>query len=222
MFQDIIVSEDDILKDAIQKAKGLIGIEQASGEVVLRIPKAQVGVRELIALHLIGRYFANKMETAESASLSTKDIALSTGIEYGTVASRLAELVNGGWIKRVTRGQFEVYSPVLNSFLDEIVASLSKRTTVSSEPNRPNGSIPTGNAHPTRRRNDGSLTSAILDALGTEWGGVARNWNEIKQELRRNGVTFSDGSLTGTLTFLTQSHRVRRIKDGRSYRYTLA
>ena len=65
------------------------------------------------------------------------------------------------------------------------------------------------------------LTDSILYALGTKWGKTPRDWGEIAEALKQNALHYSKGSITGTLTLLTQSGKIRRIKAGHSYKYVL-
>ena len=39
IFKDLLVTEKDLLRDAVAKAKDLIGIEESTGRVVVRVPR---------------------------------------------------------------------------------------------------------------------------------------------------------------------------------------
>ncbi len=219
ILRDLVVSDRDILREAAVKAKPLIAITEETGEIFLRVPRTQLGAKDALALYLVGQYFLRAMEKADTSRLSVTDLAKKALVDNNIASARLAELASAGWVTRTGKGEYEVNPHVLNSLLDEIQASKNvmplTQTSDSnlekashSEVAKPSG-IPKG------------ATEAILFVLGTDWGNKPRDWTEIRDELRRQGRHFSQGSLSGTLTLLTQSHRVRRIREGRFYKYVL-
>lgn len=223
IFKDLLVTEKDLLRDAVAKARDLIGIEESTGRVVFRVPRESLGQRQLVALHLAGQYFAKQMNKVDSASLSISELAGITGIDPNTLAGRLSELVKADWARRLDKARYEINQFSLNPILDEIANSKRKSeflqpidTRTSEKLTEPSddGSFP---AVPKSKR----LTDSILHLLETEWGKTPREWKEINEALKRNALHYSKGSITGTLTLLTQSGKVRRVKEGHSYRYVL-
>ena len=61
VLNQLVVSEDDLLTEAVGKAKGLIAIEDKSGNVLVRVPKTSLPARSLVHLYLIGTYFSHRM-----------------------------------------------------------------------------------------------------------------------------------------------------------------
>ncbi len=41
IFKDLLVTEKDLLRDAVAKAKDLIGIEESTGRVIVRVPESR-------------------------------------------------------------------------------------------------------------------------------------------------------------------------------------
>lgn len=227
LFKDLIVTQQEILSEAVAKAKNLIGIEETSGSIILRVPKASLGQRDIIALELTGQYFLTQMGKAEIASLSVEDLAKRTGIEANTIHGRCSELLRTDWIRKVGRANYQINQYLLNSILDDISSSRRK-----SELMTPASGVERLDSTATleRREQDampaieksGGLSQSIQRLLGSSWGGTPRDWQEILLALKQNALHYSKGSVTGTLTFLTQAGKLRRLKDGRSYKYLLA
>jgi hypothetical protein len=68
----------------------------------------------------------------------------------------------------------------------------------------------------------GGVQDAIIKVVSTTWGkSKPRTPKEIDMVLKNNAVHLSNGSLTGSLTLLVQSGKLRRLKVGSTYAYTL-
>jgi len=223
LFKDLLVTENDLLQSAVAKAKDLIGIEEKSGRVILRVSRPSLGQRQVVALYLLGQYFAKQMNKAKSASLSITELEGLTGIDPNTLAGRLSELVKDEWARRLDRARYEINQFSLNAILDDITVFKRKseflqptETQPSDEANPQSVSISFPVVPKTKH-----LTESILYSLGTEWGKTPRDWGEIAEALKQNALHYSKGSITGTLTLLTQSGKIRRIKQGHSYKYII-
>src|SRR3989454_5499900 len=114
ILKELVVSEEELLAEAVGKAKGLIAIEGKSGKVIVRVPKASLSARGLVGLHLTGRYFANKMGKSQSAHMSASELSAATGIEASTVSARLTELVDAGSVQRMGKGEFAINPYLMN------------------------------------------------------------------------------------------------------------
>jgi len=224
IFESLLVTEKELLQEAVSKAKELIGIEEKTGQVIFRFPKESLGQKQLVALYLIGQYFAKQMNKTDSSSLSIEDLVDKTGIDNNTLAGRLSELVKAGWARRLGKARYEINQFSLNPILDEIAMS-RRKSELFQPPSSPvaedtftHPEVQQKQSLPRISKSRG-LTDAILSLLQTEWGKTPREWGEISEALRRNALHYSKGSVTGTLTLLTQSGKLRRIKEGRSYKY---
>lgn len=222
VLKELVVNEGDLLGEAVAKAKSLLAIEDKTGNVILRVPKTSLTVRDQIALFLIGRYFASQMGKAKSSSVSLSELAGSSHLDPNALSPRLSEMVDSGWVSRVGRAEFAANPYLMNSLLDEIVTShgnLLKAPEPSTLPSTPRtGGDDQLDAYPDIGKLD-NLTDAIVQILATAWGKNGRDWKEIRGALKHNAMLFSTGSITGTLTQLIQSRKIRRIKKGRAYRY---
>ncbi len=66
------------------------------------------------------------------------------------------------------------------------------------------------------------LQDAIMKVVSTAWGkSKPRTWKEIDAVLKQNALHVSKGSSSGSLTLLMQAGKLRRLKEGTTYGYTL-
>jgi DNA-binding transcriptional ArsR family regulator len=223
LLKQLVVTEEDLLAEAVEKAKGLIAIEDKSGNVIVRLPKTSLPARTLIHLYLIGTYFSHRMGKTAFPSMSPTSLSLASGIDPSTISARLTELVNAGSVRKTERGpgkypkgEYSINPYMMNELLDEILLSREKHSEPSSSANTFENGNP--DSYPDIGKFD-NLTTAISNLLQSPWGNTPRDWKEIQRALRRNSMIFSDGSVTGTLTLMYQDHRLRRVKEGRSFRY---
>jgi len=106
----------------------------------------------------------------------------------------------------------------MNELLDEILLSRERPSLSSLSVSLPENGNP--DSYPDIGKFD-NLTTAISNLLQSPWGNTPRDWKEIQRALRHNSMIFSEGSVTGTLTLMYQDHRLRRVKEGRSFRYII-
>jgi len=214
LLKQLVVTEEDLLAEAVEKAKGLIAIEDKSGNVIVRLPKTSLPARTLIHLYLIGTYFSHRMGKAEFPSMSPTSLSQASGIDPSTISARLTELVNSGSVKKTERGpgkypkgEYLINQYMMNDILDEILSSRASTSTPEQ-----------GEQYPDVGKHE-NLTDGIIGLLQTPWGKKPRDWREIQLALRHNSMVFTDGSVTGTLTLMYQDRRLRRIKEGRAFKY---
>jgi hypothetical protein len=224
-LSQLVVSEDDLVGQAVEKAKGLLAIEGSTGRVVLRVPKTSLPARSLILLFLIGEFFAHRLGKTEFTSLSPIKLSIATGINPDTISARLSELVDSGVVLKAGKegkapygkGEYYVNPFMMNEILDEIIASREAHNP-STTPSGVSTQSIQSDVYPNMDKFE-NLTDAIVNLLKSPWGHIPRDWREIQQALRHNSMIFSEGSVTGTLTLLYQDHRLRRIKEGRAFKY---
>jgi hypothetical protein len=214
ILSELVVSEADVLKSIVSKAKTLFAIDDKTGRVILRVPRNKLGAKESISLFLTGRYFAFKLDKSTTDSVSLEELAKETGLDSKTLSARLSELVSDGWAERTGRGEFRVNYPLIEAILDSVGSS-------GPSPANSAGALEPTDELPTIERASG-LNDAIIKVLSTSWGRTKpRTWNEIDEALKNNALHFSKGSLTGSLTYLVKATRLRRVSSGGIYGYTL-
>jgi hypothetical protein len=224
ILQELIISEEDLLAEAVAKAKSLFAIEGKTGRVIVRVPRTSISARGLIGLHLTGHYFSHQMGKASSPSMSPSELSAMTGVEPSTVSARLTELVDAGSVQKTGKAEFAINPYLMNDFLDEISAAREKPSVPEVGAPSSEAALASGqdveSSYPDIGKFE-SVTDAIIHLLRGPFGRTPRDWGEIQRVLRHNSMLFSDGSITGTLSLLWKSKRLRRVKEGRSFKYQL-
>lgn len=126
-------------------------------------------------------------------------------------------------VEMEVRGGPEVFNTALGE-LPNMVSKLRSAlapTTISAVPvHTPTETIDTEN-FPSIEKPKGTQ-DAIYKVVSSTWGKIKpRTAKEIDPVLKANGVHISEGSLTGSLTLLVQAGKLRRLKVGTTYAYTL-
>jgi hypothetical protein len=108
--------------------------------------------------------------------------------------------------------------------LKEMVDELKDSGTVEQRPNDESlrrGKDPADH-YPVIPGNSG-CTDAIRQLLGSEWGTTeARTERELTGAMRSNGIRFSHGTISGSLTAMTRKNELQRPgKKNGSYCYLL-
>jgi hypothetical protein len=62
-------------------------------------------------------------------------------------------------------------------------------------------------------------SDALRAVMKTDWGRQPRSMKEIKKALDTNGLYFSKGILSGTLTAMTKRGELRRVKEEGRWKY---
>jgi hypothetical protein len=101
--------------------------------------------------------------------------------------------------------------------IEELNADIEKLFASNREPSP----TPTSNkAYPLLPAGLG-CSEAVLTLLGSEWGAQQRSMADIRKALEANGLFFSKGTLSGTLTFLTKRGDIARTKSAGSWVYMI-
>ena len=109
------------LEKLLNKLKGLIAFTPEGP--VIKIGKEKLGgERNLIILNLVKAYVGFMSGKMKKDSLPTVEIS---GGKTGTVAARLSELTDLGWVTRIGRGEYRITTLGVYSFLDEILPKIS-------------------------------------------------------------------------------------------------
>ena len=111
------------LERLLRSIKGLIAFTPEGP--VITVPREKLGgERNAIILNLVKAYAGYKTGRLQKDSLSTAEMLPVTGGRTGTVAARLSELSNLGWVERVGRGEYRITTLGVQSFLDEVLPKI--------------------------------------------------------------------------------------------------
>ena len=125
ILKELLIDEEAILKDLVNKAKKIFKIDKKSGRTVLLIPKTPLSDRELIILTLIGRYFANKLNLFDSSSMAIEELAQELNMAKPSVSARMSDLRRERIVEMLARGEYRINYTEISRLLDEISEKVS-------------------------------------------------------------------------------------------------
>lgn len=127
ILKELLMDEESILKELVDKAKKIFKIDKKSGRTILLIPRTRLSDRELIILTLTGRYFANRLNFFDSNSMTRGDIAQELNMTRESVSARISELRRERVVEMVTRGEYRVNYTEISRLLDELSEKASTK-----------------------------------------------------------------------------------------------
>ncbi len=123
ILSSLLTDPKETLKRLVAKTERVFRIDRATGAVVLLPPKAKLTDRQLITVYLLGRYFASRLELAQTDTLTIEELLKLSQLEESSLSARLSELKRDGLVESVERGSYRVAYENLESFgqlLEEI------------------------------------------------------------------------------------------------------
>jgi len=120
IYKELLIDKTKQVESLVKKAKDLLGIDKDSGDTIILVSRAKLRDEDLIALHLIGRFFASELGLVDGPSLSHKELSKKTGIKEAVVAARLHDLKTKGYVRSPKRGEHEIIFPRIGELLDII------------------------------------------------------------------------------------------------------
>jgi DNA-binding transcriptional ArsR family regulator len=127
----LLTDPRDTLKRLVTKTERVFKIDRDTGTVILLPPKTKLTDRQLIAIQILGRYFACKLELFKNDTLSLEELKRLTQLEESSLSARLSELKKDGLVESAERGSYRVAYQSLESFgplLEEV-----ERSTAGNE-----------------------------------------------------------------------------------------
>src|SRR4029077_7425389 len=88
----LLTDEKAILKRLVERSLDILRIDQTTGDLVLVVPRSRVTDKDYLGLILVTRYLAFRAGLAKQDSMTIAEIAEKSGINDGTISSRLSDL----------------------------------------------------------------------------------------------------------------------------------
>ena len=124
LIKDIlVVDEMTLLEDILKSASELISLTP-KGEILFKINKDELSVKEKIILYMIGKQFATEAKLINDHRVNLDELSTFFRASKGSLASRIAELRNERKIKDVKRGEYELFPYDLKQYLLDIKKKL--------------------------------------------------------------------------------------------------
>jgi len=116
ILSSLLTDETETLNRLVAKAQRVFKINKKTGEILLLPPRSKLTDRQLIAVYLLGRYFASKLELTQADSLTFDDLRKLSNLEEGSITARLSDLRKEGLVESGERGIYRINYQSLESF----------------------------------------------------------------------------------------------------------
>lgn len=111
------------MNEILKSLSGLIAFTP-EGPIITAPRERLGGDRNAILLNLIKAYIGYRLGRLDKDTLSVSDLTSATGCKSGTVAARLSELTDMGFVERVGRGEYRVTTLGIKFFLEEVLPKI--------------------------------------------------------------------------------------------------
>ncbi len=120
ILKELLVDKQRILRDSVNKAKDIIGIDSKSGEIVFKVLLTKLSAVQKIGLYLVGRYFAHGLELTKTDHASIDELSSNLGVEKNNLGWRANEMETDGIIHSAGRNKYRVAKVKVPDILDDI------------------------------------------------------------------------------------------------------
>ncbi len=123
----LLTDESETLNRLVEKAQRIFKINKKTGEVLLLPPRSKLTDKQLITVHLLGKYFSSKLELSSTDSLSFDELRKLSGLEESSISARISELRKEGLAETGERGVYRINYQSLEAFssaMEEIEGSI--------------------------------------------------------------------------------------------------
>ncbi len=128
ILEGLLTDEIDTLKEIVKKAEKFLKISRHTGDPVLLVPIERLSHRDLVALHIVARYFAFKLGLTSTDTITLEELKTKTGISNEKLlAARISELRKEGIIEYVRKGAYRVSLPNLSRYFNQLGEKYGER-----------------------------------------------------------------------------------------------
>src|SRR5437660_7089541 len=100
----LLADPQETLSTLVTKSERLFRINRQNGDIILLSPRSRYLDRHLLAIYLLGRYFASKLGLAKDDELTIEELQASSGLDAKSLSARLSDLKRDGLIENPERG----------------------------------------------------------------------------------------------------------------------
>lgn len=129
ILKKLVVEEKDITKEMeklVGEASKHFRIEKPSGRIIFQ-NFGSLNDKQRIAIILLGKYFANRLDMVENPSLSISEIAKELGRPMTTLSGNMKELVTKGYIEYLPGKKYRVAYHRVKEIFDDILNIKQKK-----------------------------------------------------------------------------------------------
>ena len=125
VYRELLVDKTSRAKALVAKAKGIVGIDEETGEPIILVSRAKLTDRLLIGLYLISKFFASQLELKDTPAATLNELSEKLGIDKDVVSARASDLRREGKVRSPSRGSYEIVFPLIDAILDEVKSKVS-------------------------------------------------------------------------------------------------
>jgi len=124
ILERLLIDEEKKLETIVIKAENVVRIDRKSGEPIILVHQSDLTDRQLIGAYMIGKYFSKELGLAESATVTTEELAEKLSLDFKVASARVSDLKKEGIVKSVSRGKHEIFFLGIEVILDDIRKSV--------------------------------------------------------------------------------------------------
>lgn len=129
ILKKLVVEEKDITKEMeklVGEAQKHFRIEKPSGKIIFQ-NFGSLNDKQRIAIVLLGKYFANRLNMVENPSLSISEIAKEIGKPMTTLSGNMKELVSKGYVEYLPGKKYRVAYHRIKEIFDNVLDTKQKK-----------------------------------------------------------------------------------------------
>jgi len=126
ILRTLFVSEKEILRRVVEKARRLIGIDEISGKTVITAERSKLRDKDLVYLVVLGRYFSYKLGLSSSDAINTDEVTQESGLRKDIASARLHDLKSEGVIEATSTATWKAVYARAEESIDGILSKVGK------------------------------------------------------------------------------------------------
>jgi hypothetical protein len=129
ILQKLVIDEKDVTKDMVklvEEATKIFRIESPSGKIIFQNFGVLSDKNRLLVI-LTGKYFANRLDMLENASLSISDMAKELGRPMTTLSGPIRDLVKTGYVENLPGRKYRIAYHRIKEIFDDVLSSKQKK-----------------------------------------------------------------------------------------------
>lgn len=125
ILKKLVIEEKDITKELekmVEEASKYFRIEKPSGKIIFQ-NFGSLSDKQRIAVVLLGKYVANKLNIIEDSSLSISKIAEELGKPMTSLSGYIRELVTKGYVEYLPGKKYRIAYHRIKEIFDDVLKS---------------------------------------------------------------------------------------------------
>lgn len=129
ILEKLVVEEKDLTQELakqVEDAAKIFRIERPSGKVVFKEFGALTD-KQRIAVVLMGKYFATKLDIISAATLSISEVANELGRPVTALSGPMKDLVRAGFVEYVSERRYKIVYHRIGEIFEKVLVSRGEK-----------------------------------------------------------------------------------------------